>query len=307
MVAAGITRIFPDLTDDLLLNLFHQGAQVQWTSRSLDWNTPFQLSDRQRLALARLLTPVYFGEQSAMAGASSMLPSVMAAGETTAQLYLASFIMDEARHFEALTRLYRSLGHDPLRIRDMPELLRYYHRLREGDRIDWVWGILISDIIGKHFYRALGPKQAAPDPFFGPLTVRILRDESRHLAFAEHYLKRNVPGLTPERRRVMVDMRDELMRLLESMTRRVRDDALAFHVEIDDFLGEVGGEIDGVAHRVGLLERRQGPPKTGSGPIVSDRSGPPPPQTPATDEGAVMARCFGCLLSLICSPRLATA
>ena len=54
MAAAGITRIFPDLTDDLLLNLFHRGAQVQWTSRSLDWNTPLQLSDRQRLALDAL-------------------------------------------------------------------------------------------------------------------------------------------------------------------------------------------------------------------------------------------------------------
>src|SRR5438067_5087098 len=192
VTAAGITRIFPDLTEDLLLNLFHKGAQAQWTSRNIDWTGPIRLSERKRLALARLLTPVYFGEQTAMAGASSILPSVMAAGEATAQLYIASFIMDEARHFETLTRLYRTLGHDPLGIRDMPELLRYYHRLRQGDRVDWVWGILISDIIGKHFYRELGPKQAAPDPFFGGLTTRILKDESRHLAFAEHYLKRNL-------------------------------------------------------------------------------------------------------------------
>src|SRR5579859_7654349 len=157
MAAAGITRIFPDLTEDLLLNLFHKGAQAQWTSRSLDWTTPLSLSERQRLALARLLTPVYFGEQTAMAGASSILPSVMAAGETTAQLYLASFIMDEARHFEALTKFYRALGHDPLSIREMPELLRYYHRLRQGDRVDWVWGILVSDVIAKHVYRRLRP------------------------------------------------------------------------------------------------------------------------------------------------------
>ena len=136
MAAAGITRIFPDLTEDLLLNLFHKGAQAQWTSRSLDWSTPLSLSERQKLALARLLTPVYFGEQTAMAGASSILPSVMAAGEATAQLYIASFIMDEARHFETLTKLYQTLGHDPLGIRDMPELLRYYHRLRQGDRVD---------------------------------------------------------------------------------------------------------------------------------------------------------------------------
>src|SRR5207248_10846269 len=96
MAAAGITRIFPDLTEDLLLNLFHKGAQAQWTSRSLDWSTPLRLSERQRLALARLLTPVYFGEQTAMAGASSILPSVMAAGAATGQLYIASVIMTDA-------------------------------------------------------------------------------------------------------------------------------------------------------------------------------------------------------------------
>ncbi len=303
--AVGITRIFPDLTDDLLLNLFHKGAQAQWTSRSLDWSSPLELSERQRLALARLLTPVYFGEQSAMAGAASILPSVMAAGESTAQLYLASFIMDEARHFETLTRLYRTLGHDPLGMRDMPELLRYYHRLRQGDRVDWVWGILISDIIGKHFYRELGPKQAQPDPFFGGLTTRILQDESRHLAFAEHYLKRNMSKLTLERRRVMVDMRDELLRLLASMTERVRADALAFDVEVEDWVTGIAAEIEGVAKRIGLMERASGGPSRGAGAGIA-RGSEVVATSPATNDDNIVARCFGCLLSLICTQRLAT-
>ncbi len=321
MAAAGITRIFPDLTEDLLLNLFHKGAQAQWTSRSLDWSTPLQLSARQRLALARLLTPVYFGDQTAMAGASSILPSVMAAGEATAQLYLASFIMDEARHFEALTQLYRTLGHDPLGIRDMPELLRYYHRLRQGDRVDWVWGILISDIIGKHFYRELGPKQATPDPFFGGLTTRILKDESRHLAFAEHYLKRNLPALAPERRKVMVEMRDDLLRLLESMTQKVREDALAFGVETEDWMTGVATELEAIAGRVGLLERNGRPPGADAPPEEErpleeedERDTPRVAEqrtwffaSEATGDDGIVARCFGCLLSLICSQRLATA
>jgi hypothetical protein len=205
--SGGITRVFPDLSDDLLLNLFHKGAKAQWTSRDLDWGAKTGLTSRQKLALARLLTPVYFGEQTAMAGAGSILPQVMAAGETTAQLYLASFIMDEARHFETLTRLYRSLGHDPLGLREIPELLRYHHRIRQGDRADWVWGILFSDVIAKHFYRAFGVNQTPGDPLFGGLSTRILQDESRHLAFAEHYLRRNVATMEPARRRALIDMR----------------------------------------------------------------------------------------------------
>ena len=298
--AAGITRVFPDLTDDLLLNLYHKGAEAQWTSRSLDWSVPIRLSDRQRLALARMLTPVYFGEQTAMAGASSILPSVMAAGETTAQLYLASFIMDEARHFETLTRLYQALGYRPLGAREMPELLRYFHRLREGDRVDWVWGILISDVVSKHFYRGLGPGQASPDPFFSGLTTRILKDESRHLAFAEHYLKRNVPRLVDGRRRALLAMRDDLMRLLEGMGERLREDALAFDVDIDVYLEAVAGEIESVASRVGLVEGRGGPPRQGQQTIEA-----PPPTLPGEGQD-VVARCFGCLLTLLCHQRLAT-
>ncbi len=83
-------RIFPDLENDLLLDLFHEGARVRWTSRDLDWTPPLRLTARQREGLARLLTPVYFGGRTAMLGASAVLPQLMAAGETTAQLYLTS-------------------------------------------------------------------------------------------------------------------------------------------------------------------------------------------------------------------------
>ena len=198
-----------------------------------------------------------------MAGASSILPKVMAAGEATAQLYLASFIMDEARHFETLTRLYRSLGHDPLGLREIPELLRYHHRIRQGDRADWVWGILFSDVIAKHFYRAFGVNQAPADPLFGGLSTRILQDESRHLAFAEHYLRRNVAGMEPARRHALVEMRDDLFRILQAMTERVRADAAAFDVDADDYLGWVWSDVEAFGKRISLSrahQRRQGPP-----------------------------------------------
>src|SRR5262249_38267904 len=71
-----LSRIRPDIEEDLLLNLFHKGARVQWTSEDLDWAPPLRFDDRQREALARLLTPVYFGEQTAMLGASAILPEV---------------------------------------------------------------------------------------------------------------------------------------------------------------------------------------------------------------------------------------
>jgi hypothetical protein len=312
VAALGITRVFPDLSDDLLLNLFYKGARAQWTSRDLDWTTETRLTERQRLALARLLTPVYFGEQTAMAGASSILPKVMAAGETTAQLYLASFIMDEARHFETLTQLYKALGHDPMGIREIPELLRYHHRIRQGDRADWVWGILISDVIAKHFYRAFGLAQH--DPLFGNLSTRILQDESRHLAFAEHYLRRNVALMDRPRRQALVDMRDDLYRILQAMTERVRADAAAFDVDADEYLSWVWSDVEAFGKRIGLVDNDSGEPPNGEVAIGEARAetapkvpgGKAPEVSAEPSSEAIVARCFGCLLSLMCGRRLAT-
>jgi hypothetical protein len=118
-----------------------------------------------------------------------------------------------------ITRVFPDLSADLLRLREIPEIMRYYHRIRRGDRADWVCGILFSDVIGKHFYRAFGVNQAPADPLFGGLAARILQDESRHLAFAEHYLRRNVAGMEPARRRALIEMRDDLFRILQQSGR----------------------------------------------------------------------------------------
>jgi hypothetical protein len=305
-----LSQILPDLEEDLLLNLFHKGAKVQWTSEDLDWAPPMRFNERQREGLARLLTPVYFGEQTAMLGASGILPQVMAAGETTAQLYLTSFMMDEARHFEALTRLYHKLGHDPLTLRKMPELLRYHHRIRQGDRADWAWGILFSDVVAKHFYRSFGVAQA--DPLFGAMSQRILLDESRHLAFADHYLRRNVRLMEPARRRALVDMRDDLYRLLQSMTERVRADGDAFGVDGDEYLGRVWADVETFGRRIGLVGGGDGgEPPAGGAPVEVPEAAvaaPQPAAEPARKPFKIaMPRCFSCLLTLLCGRRLAPA
>ena len=303
--ARGVSRVFPDLSDDLLIHLFHKGAKAQWTSRDLDFGPPLRLDPRQRAALARLLTPVYFGEQTAMAGASGILPQLMRARETSAQIYLASFIMDEARHFEALTQLYRALGHDPLGLRDIPELLLYHHRLRQGDRADWVWGILISDVIAKHFYRSFGLAQ--PDPLWASLSKRILRDESRHLAFAEHYLRRNVARMDPARRRALLGMRDDLFRLLQTMTDRVRADAATLEVDADDYLGRVWTDVETFAARTGLTGSDPPPPPAVPEPPEEVAPLTPEPSPPSASFAISIPECFGCLLTLLCGRRLAAA
>jgi P-aminobenzoate N-oxygenase AurF len=313
--AFRVARVFPDLPDDLLLNLFHKGVKVQWTSRNLDWESPVVMSERKRQALAHLLTPVYFGEQTAMAGAANIMPRLMLAGETTAALYVSSFIMDEARHFEALTRLYRKLGFEPTNLRRIPELLRYHHRIRQGDRADWVWGILFSDVIAKHFYRSFGLAQQ--DPLFGEMSKQILKDESRHLAFADHYLRKNVPKMDAARRRALVDMKSDLFRILTAMTERVRADAAEFEVDADAYLEGVGQEVEKFGRRIGLSGGDDAEPPDDRPPATPAAEAPSPDAPPKSSSTrtptiklqsvtAEVARCFGCLLISLCN-RLAPA
>ena len=274
----------PPLDEDLLARLFHKGARMSWTSRSFDWDKPDGLGPRQRQALARVLSPIYLGEQTAMLGAAAQLPEVARAGQATAQLYLASFIMDEARHFEALSRLYAHLGHHPIRVRELPDMLRYHHRLRQGDRLDWVWGILISDVFARHFYDAFARRY--PNELVGLMAQRIVVDEGRHQAFAEEYLRRALPGLDTARRRAFLSMKDELLRLIDNMYRRLREDAELLGLEPRLLLDEFVADLERRIARLGLSGGSpDGPGGPGAASAPATPGGPAAPVVPPVGSG----------------------
>jgi hypothetical protein len=248
-----LIQIMPKVDrDDLFVRLFHKAVASQWSSNDVDWEAPLGLEPRQAVALTRVLTPVYLGEQTAMLGASATLPQLAAAGETSAQLYLSTFLLDEARHFEALTQLYQRLGHNPVSIREVPEMLRYHHRLRQGDRIDWLWGILISDLFARQFYYGFAKVQ--PAALFGQMSARILVDESRHQAFAHTYLKNMLPKLPHERRQGLRDMQSELLRTMEAINQRLHDDTEALGLDGHAFIGELIAQIEAHGKSIGLFD-----------------------------------------------------
>lgn len=297
-------KIFPQFEEDLLIRLFHKGVKAQWTVTDVEWEQPLLMEDAQARALAHMLTPVYLGEQSAMIGASMVLPQMAMAGETTSQIYLSSFLMDEARHFEVLTRLYKRLEEDPLNVRQMPAMLRYHNRLRKGDRIDWVWGILISDIFAKNFYQIFS--RAQPEALFGNLSGRILQDESRHQAFAEHYLKKAMPSLPKERQTALMKMKDDLMDIMDNMYDHLMEDAKRLNIDGRLFLDELRAEIEHKAHRIGISDDQshdddrlrkifQGIGE-GAKTVAQDLS--------SKFQALKVSRCDTCFVALLCQTRL---
>lgn len=301
-------KMHPKLDDnDLFLRLFHKGIKAQWSVEDVTWDDPLQFDSQQARSLARLLSPVYLGEQSAMIGASVALPQMAMAGQTSAQLYLSSFLMDEARHFEVLTRLYTRLESEPLQIRELPTMLRYHNRLRQGDRIDWVWGILISDIFAKNFYQQFSRSQ--PEALFGKLSLRILQDESRHQAFAENYLKQMIPSLSVDRVRVLQEMKDELMDIMDTMYGRLNDDAMRLGLDGREFLDELRAEIEYKAKRIGL-DGNLSSDDEGSGTVrkvfqgLSSNVFQKASDLTSKFEALLPSRCDTCFVALLCRSRL---
>lgn len=247
-----VIQVFPRIDNAKLMDLFRKGVAGQWSATEIDWAHPLVLDRHEKRAFAMVLTPIYLGEQMAMLGASTAIPQCFAAHETEAQLYLSTFLLDEARHFETLTRFYNALDQRPLEVRELRDMFRYQARLfKSRDRVEWLWGILLSDILARHFYSILA--KAHPDSLFAQIAGRILRDEARHLAFAELYLRAALER-EPQRGPVFLQTRDELLRLMESIYAALKTEAVLIGIDGQTLFGAINRDIENKVKRLQLGE-----------------------------------------------------
>ncbi|MBI4615699.1 MAG: hypothetical protein HY720_18925, partial [Planctomycetes bacterium] len=55
------------------LALWHKALKNQWSANDLDWQKPVRMTAAARKTLARILTPILMGEQSALYSVSSLI------------------------------------------------------------------------------------------------------------------------------------------------------------------------------------------------------------------------------------------
>ena len=249
-----LRTVWPDMSDERAVSLFQKGVRGQWAADTFDWTKPVGMDKFERTSLARLLTPVYVGEETALAGASAVILKLFGTSTNAGQrLFLASFALDEARHFEILTRLYNKIERRPLEIRELKQMLRYHAALlRSKHPVPWMWGILVSDLFAKHFYGTF--YRTFPETLFGELSGRILVDESRHQAFAEHFLKS--AGMDSEMRKALLDMRDELLDLMQQMYAHLKSDIDTFGYDAEQFFARLMHDIETKITRLELYNGR---------------------------------------------------
>lgn len=244
-------QVHPELNDDRILRLFEKGIHGQWGEDAIAWGQATDVPARVRRGLALTLTPVYLGEQTAMMGIATVIPLLLRGGETEAVLYLSSMQLDEARHFRNLHRLYELFEEDPLPARRLPEMWRYHARLLHSrDPLDWVWGILISDLFARRFYGAV--RDIDPDGLLGALARRTLQDEARHQAFSDRFLENRIPQLSPERRAGMLGLRDDLFRSMDGLAGRLADAATDAGIDTSSLLDGLWLDTERWVERLGI-------------------------------------------------------
>ena len=230
-------KVLPDLRRERQLKLWHKALRSQWSAEDVGWEQPLGVRARRlREMLARVLTPVLMGEQTALYSVSSQIPRLGARSEVEAQFYLTTWAVDEARHTELFARYYRRLEGEPLSIRQFPESYLFQAEITAKDTAEWLSGVLVSEVLATLVMKEL--LRLDLDPVLSEIAQGILHDEARHLGFNHIYL---------EERFTEVWGRDEgegiaSTELLENRLRKVLGLARPMLGRIDAELDEMGFE-----------------------------------------------------------------
>lgn len=149
------------------------------------------LDDSQHGRLITTLCNYCVGETAALDGASGM---VAMAPNRHAKIFLATQVVDEARHLEVFLQRLRALGvEDPeaeIRVRADGNLLAFRDRLLEFVAAgDWDAALFAQNVILETMeYTVFRAHAATADAVTAAVLDGVIKDERRHLGFGENDL-----------------------------------------------------------------------------------------------------------------------
>ena len=183
----NIYKVLPDLSNERQMRLWYQGIDKQWSAEEINWKKALPNVSKSKLDdLAKVLTPVLTGEQSALYSVSGLIPVLGHRSEVEGQMFLTTWAVDEARHTELFARYYHRIGREPLSIRRFPAGYLFQSRIISKEPAEWLTGVLVSETVAQtvsHEFR-----EADIDPILSDICAGILEDEARHLGFNHVYM-----------------------------------------------------------------------------------------------------------------------
>jgi len=184
------------------------------------------LDAEQRARLIAALSTYAVGESAALEASSGL---VRVAPNKSAQIFLATQAVDEARHLEVLLGRMSELGvEDPeaeVAKSAVPSIHRFKQRLLElVDAGEWESALLAQNVLLESMEFVVFEEHArTADRVTRDMLERIVRDERRHLGFGENELAASLRN-RPELAQRLGEVRRELDRLvLDTFEHAVRE------------------------------------------------------------------------------------
>lgn len=229
-----IYKVLPDLSRSRHMQIWHKALKSQWSADELAWNTPQRITKPSlKDELARILTPVLMGEQSALYSVSALIPVLGKTQEVESQFYLTTWAVDEARHTELFTLFYGRLEREPGSIRRHPAGYLFQSQIVSDEAAEWLSGVLVSECIAKRLMEEF--RRLDLDPVLSKIADGILIDEARHLGFNHIYIE------------------DKFSRLYGELEDRGASYAARLHARMDRVLAFVPPLLDELATELANL------------------------------------------------------
>lgn len=197
----------------LPLRLFEKGkrrgiwnpSDIDLSQDSSDWQ---ELTPEEQDLLLRLSTLFLGGEESVTLDLLPLIETVASEGRLEEELYLTSFLFEEAKHVDFFRRVFdevfnvredlsRYLGPSYVRLvqEELPEALqrlRFDRSMEAQVRASVTYNLIVEGILAETgyygFFTVLDQRGILPGVRLG--ISRLQDDEARHIAFGIHFLSR---------------------------------------------------------------------------------------------------------------------
>ena len=170
-----------------------------------------ELDASQREALITTLCNYAIGETAALDGSSGM---IRFAPNRRAKIFLATQVVDEARHLEVLLHRLTELGvtqlEETVQSRANRSLLAFRTRLLQFvDGHDWEAALFAQNVILESMEFSVFQAHAElADPVTHEVLTGIIKDERRHMGFGENELGRRIADTPHIRARLQAVKRE---------------------------------------------------------------------------------------------------
>ena len=205
-------------------------ASIDLSQDRVDW---LALEDGERDLLLRLAALFGAGEESVVLDLLPLIAAIAAEGRLEEEIYLTSFLWEEAKHVEAFRRFfdrvaddrsdlsrYHTTSYETIFSRELPAAM---HRLTDDRSVEaqaaasTTYNLIVEGVLAETgyytYYRLLADNDILPG--MQQVVRHLQADESRHLAYGVFLLSR-----------LVAEHGDRAWRAVESQMNRLLDPAL---------------------------------------------------------------------------------